>query len=106
MKGFIYLNHPLLDNTPYWEFALSSRGRLHEVTRSDVPSEFYGMNDPRGLLVFGQDWNGHTLRVPDGEVLFARVVTNRSIIYAVHVCQRPPGDKRGRMRVKYVRVGS
>ena len=46
--AYIYMNHPLLNNTPLWEFALSTRASLRSVTRDDLRCEFYGMGDPRG----------------------------------------------------------
>lgn len=102
--GFIYLNHPLLNDTPLWEFALSQRRRLRDVSRPDLPSEFYGMNDSRGAQVFGADWSGHALRVPDGQVFFARAITNRSVLYVIRLGARKPGDTRGRMEAEYVTV--
>lgn len=97
-KGFIYTNHPLLDDTPLWEFALSPHRRLEEVHPGDLPSEYYGMNDPRGTNAFGADWAGHALRVPAGQVFFARLVTNRSAVYVIRLARQGNGW----MRAEYV----
>jgi hypothetical protein len=103
-KGYIYMNHPLLDDTPFLEFALIDRDRLREVCRSDLPSDFYGMNDPRGGSAFGADWKGHAMRVPDGQVFLARVVTNRSVVYAIQLGEQGLRNSRGWMQVDYVTI--
>jgi len=101
-RGFIYANDPLLSKTPLWEFALSTRTRLAEVRRSDLPSDYVGMYDPRGTNVFGSDWNGYALRVPEGQLFFARVATNRALVYVIRLAEQ--GQKRESMRVEYVAV--
>ncbi len=103
-KGFIYTNHPLLNNTPLWEFAFSPHKRLEEVCSRDLPSDYYGMNDPRGGNVFGTNWSGHAIRVPEGQIFFARVVTNRSTVYVIRLAEQGTGRTRGGMRVEYVTV--
>jgi hypothetical protein len=103
-KGFIYANHPLLNNTPLWEFALSPHTRLEEVHSRDLPSDYYRLNDPRGSNVFGTNWSGHAIRVPEGQIFFARVVTNRSTVYVIRLAEQGTGRSRGRMRVEYVTV--
>jgi hypothetical protein len=103
-KGFIYTNHPLLDDTPLWEFAFSQHSRLSDVHRTDLPSDYFGMHDARGSNVFGADWAGHAIRVPDGQVFFARLVTNRAVVYVVRLADRGIGEQSGRMRVEYVTV--
>jgi hypothetical protein len=99
-KGFIYTNDPLLNDTPLWEFALSPSADLMEVHRSDLPSDYFGMNDPRGSNVFGADWSGHAIRVPEGQVFFARLATNRAVVYLIRLAEQ----QKGRMRVEYVAV--
>jgi hypothetical protein len=103
-NGFIYTNDPLLNNTPLWEFALSTRVRLTDVHRGDLPSDYFGMNDTRGSNVFGADWNGHAIRVPEGQVFFARLATNKAVVHVVRLAKQGVGQQRGRMRVEYVTV--
>jgi hypothetical protein len=103
-KGFIYTNHPLLNDTPLWEFALSAHTRLEDVRSSDLPPNYYGMNDPRGASAVGTNWSGHAIRVPEGQVFFARLVTNRSVVYVIRLAEQGAGRTRGRMRVEYVTV--
>lgn len=105
-KGFIYMNHPLLNDTPFWEFALSAHMRLAEVRRVDLPSDYYGMNDARGATAFGVNWRGHALQVPEGQVFFARLVTNRSVVYVVRLAEQGSGRTKGQMRVEYVAVSN
>lgn len=102
-KGYIYTFNPLLYKTPFWEFALTSQRRLQEVHPSDLPSIYYGMNDPRGTNTFGSDWEGHALRVPEGQIFFARVITNRSVVYVIRLAEQRAWP-RGRMRVEYLTV--
>ena len=105
-------------NEPLWEFALSSRKHLREVTGEDLQCEFYGMNDPRGTNVFGPRytgpntrtaWEEHAIRVPDGQVFFARLVTNRSTIYVIQLgkwsyATNANGAHIGRIRAEYTVV--
>jgi hypothetical protein len=117
LGGHIYMSNPD-SNDPLWEFALSSRKNLREVTREDLRCEFYGMNDPRGTHVFGPPytgpntrtaWEGHAIRVPDGQVFFARLVTNRSTIYVIQLGKwsyttNANGAQIGRIRAEYAVV--
>ena len=117
LGGHIYMSNPD-SNDPLWEFALSSRKHLREVTPEDLHCEFYGMNDPRGANLFGPPysgvfthtaWEGHAIRVADGQVFFARLVTNRFTIYAVQLGQwsyttNGNGAHIGRIRAQYIAV--
>ena len=102
--GFIYSNHPILNNAPLWEFALSTNTSLKDIRHSDVPSTYYGMNDPRGSTVFGTNWNGHAIRVPEGQIFFARLVTNRSEVFVVRIAEQKSGRKTEWMRAEYFRT--
>ena len=121
LGGYIYMNNPLPPSEPQWEFALSRCPDLHNVTRRDLDCEFYGLNDPRGTNAFGPTvpgidfydrrtaWQGHAIRVPDGQVFFARLVTNRSTVYVIQLGRwsyvtNAVGAQNGRIRVKYVEV--
>jgi hypothetical protein len=84
----IYMDNPLPPSEPRWEFALSSRKKLSEVKRVDLRCDFYGMNDPRGPSVFGTNWEGHAIRVSEGQIFFARLVTNVSTVYIVQLAKR------------------
>jgi hypothetical protein len=101
-KGFIYLNHPLLNDTPLWEFALCEHRQLADVCRDDLKAEFYGMNDSRGSNVFGADWHGHAIRVPVGQVFLARVVGDASLVYVIRVAKHEQSN--GRTTIEYVTV--
>jgi hypothetical protein len=122
LGGHIYMDNPQFTpdrpNEPLWEFALSSRARLEDVTREDLRCEFYGMNDPRGTNVFGPRyqgvftrtaWEEHAIRVADGQVFFARLVTNRSTMYAIQLGRwqystNANGATIGRIRAEYMVV--
>jgi hypothetical protein len=108
LGGHIYMEAPDT-STPFWEFALSDRKRLADVTRADLNCEFYGRDDPRGTNVFGKAWAGRTIRVPDGQIFFARPVTNRSTIYIIRLGKHrvfidSVSGHTGRMRVEYLEV--
>ena len=104
--GHIYMEHPRHGtNKAQWEVALSNRRDLSEVRTTDLKCEFYGKNDPRGSSVFGTNWGGHSLRcIPEGQVFFARLRTNRSVVYAIQIDQQKGSSdgNRGAMRAKYV----
>jgi hypothetical protein len=89
--GWIYLREMVPRSTganpALWEIALSTKRRLADVSSTDLNTEFYGMNDPRGGNVFGTDWNGSAFVVPEGQVLFARLVTNRSVVYVIRLAK-------------------
>jgi len=116
--GYIYFESPEYPWTPQWEFALSPRKRLGEVGQTDLRCEFYVMNDPKGLNIFGPSYSGPTtrtaweeraIRVPDGQVFFARLATNRSTVYVVQLGRcRPFRNRNGahccRLRVQYVQA--
>jgi hypothetical protein len=84
----IYMENPLPPNEPRWEFALSSHKKWSEVKRADLRCAFYGMNDPRGTSIFGANWEGHAVRVSEGQIFFARLVTNPSTVYIVQLAKR------------------
>lgn len=101
-KGYIYMNHPLLDDTPLWEFALIAHKQMAEVHREDLKAEFYGMNDLRGSNVFGTNWRGHAIRVTEGQIFLARVVGDSSMVYVIRLAKQE--QKGGRMTIEYVSV--
>jgi len=103
--GWIYLREMMTGENPtLWEIALSAKRRLVDVSSTDLNTEFYGMNDPRGAIVFETNWNGSALVVPEGQVLFARLATNRSVVYVIRLAKQggPPGW--GSMKIEYVAV--
>ncbi len=104
-NGYIYMRDedPHGGNKPLWEFALTTKHRLSEVTRDDLRCEFYGMDDPRGTNIFGAAWtDGAAILVPEGQVFFARLVKDRSTIYVIYLAkQGGPGSGRGTMQIKY-----
>jgi len=117
LGGHIYMSNPSPDNSndPLWEFSLSERKSLEEVTREDLKVEYYGKDDPRGEKVYGLSttgskdgprWGGHAIKVPDGQVFLARLVTNRSVIYVVQLgewsyTKNVNGAHIGRIRAEY-----
>jgi hypothetical protein len=88
--GYIYLGNveSTEDFPPLWEIALSKTARLAEVSRDDLRCEFYGKNDPRGTSIFGTAWNGPTIVMPEGQVFFARLATNRSTVYVIRLAKQ------------------
>lgn len=88
--GYIYLRdvRPAGRNAPLWELALSSKRGLRDVTRDDVPTEFYRTGDPRGADAFGSAWRGETILVPEGQILFARLETDPSVVYIIRLAKQ------------------
>lgn len=118
LGGHIYMTDPQPPFEPCWELALSRCAHLAQVKREDLKCDFYGVNDPRGFSVFGPRyqgpntrtaWEEHAIRVPDGQVFFARLVTNRSTVYVIQLgtwryFTNQNGVPIGRISVKYARV--
>jgi hypothetical protein len=104
-NGYIYMRDERPDggNKPLWEFAMTTKRRLSDVTQDDLRCPFYGMDDPRGPNVFGDAWeDGTTILVPEGQVFFARLVADRSVIYVIRLTkQGGSGSSRGTMRIEY-----
>lgn len=103
--GYIYMRNPLPSggNEPLWEFALTTKRRLSEVTSDDLKCEYFGMNDPRGTNIFGAAWTGAAILVPEGQLFFGRLVTNRSVTYVIRLAKQR-GPDRSAMRIEYVVV--
>jgi hypothetical protein len=103
-NGYIYMRNqePSGGNKPLWEFALTTKRRLSEVTRDDLRCEFYGMDDPRGTNIFGAAWDSATILVPEGQVFFARLVVDRSVIYVIHLAKQEGLESgKGTMQIEY-----
>ena len=102
--GYIYMHHPLSNSTPLWEFALSTQRSLLGVKRADLRCEFYGMGDLRGSQVFGTNWGGHTILVPEGQIFFARLITNRRVVYVIQLLRQGGTPYWGSIRIRYFSV--
>ena len=89
-------------NEPLWEFALSPKRNLRDVTRADLRCEYYGLNDPRGQDKFGSDWYGTSIGVPEGQVLFARLITNRSVVYVIRLAKESGTQDKATMQIEYL----
>jgi RNA polymerase sigma factor (sigma-70 family) len=102
--GYILMKDamPSGNNEPLWEFALSPKRNLQDVTRADLRCEFYGLNDPRGQDKFGADWFGSSIRVPEGQVFFARLITNRSMVYVIRLKKEGGTQDKATMQIEYV----
>jgi hypothetical protein len=101
--GYIMMRdvRPTGGNRPLWEFALTSKRHLTEVTREDLRCEFYGMDDPRGTNVFGTAWYGSSILVPEGQVFFARLVSDRSVVYVVRLAKQDGTPDSATMQIEY-----
>ena len=101
--GYIIMKdvQPSGSNQPLWEFALTSKRHLSEITRADLHCVYYGMNDPHGADVFGEAWHGSSICVPEGQIFFARLISERSIVYAVCLAKQGGTEDRGTMHAEY-----
>jgi RNA polymerase sigma factor (sigma-70 family) len=88
LGDWIYMINPLPPSEARWAFALTSRKRLEDVKPEDLQCEYYGMNDPRGSTVFGTNWSGHAIRVSQGQIFFARLLTDPLTVYVVQLAKR------------------
>ena len=106
-SGYIYMNDSWSwrPSVPVWEFALSRKKRLAEVTRDDLHCDYYGANDPRGASVYGTAWLKEAICVPQGQIFFARLVTNQSVTYVIRLAKQRGTDRGGTMRIEYVVAG-
>jgi hypothetical protein len=90
-------------NPALWEIALSGKRRLADVSGGDLLNcDFYGQGDPRGSNTFGTNWDGRAIIVPEGQILFARLVTNRPVIYVIHLAKQGGPPSEGSMEIEYV----
>ncbi len=104
-NGYIYMRdqRPSGGNRPLWEFALSPKRRLSDVTEDDLRGEFYGMGDPRATNVFGAAWERAAILVPEGQIVLARLAADRSTVYVIRLAKQGGTQSgRGTMRVEYV----
>jgi len=101
--GYIIMRdvRPTGGNKPLWEFALTSKRQLSEVTRADLRCEYYGMDDPRGTNVFGEAWHESSIFVPERQVFFARLVSDRSVVYVVRLAKQGGTPDRATMQIEY-----
>ena len=86
---------------PLWEFALSPKKRLADVTREDLRCEYYGLNDPRGSEIFGDKWNGAAINVAVGQIFFARLKNDHSIVYVIQLTKRELRNGKGAVMARY-----
>lgn len=104
-SGYIYMRDPRPEggNKALWEFALTTKRRLSQVTRDDLRCQFYGMNDSRGPDVFGQAWttDGAAILVPEGQIFFARLLADRSTVYVIRLARQGGPGGHGTMQIEY-----
>jgi hypothetical protein len=65
---------------------------------------FTAKNDPRGTNVFGTNWGGSTIIVPEGQIFFARLVTNHSTVYIIRLAKQGGTQDLGTMKAEYMVV--
>ena len=103
--GYIYMRDEQPDggNKPLWEFALTTKRQLSDVTQDDLHCQFYGMDDPRGPNVFGDAWaDGSAILVPEGQVFFARLAANHSVVYVIRLAKQGGMESgKGTMQIEY-----
>jgi hypothetical protein len=101
--GYLYFGEQPLK--PKWEFAPSRHTSLMDVKPQDLDCEFYTKRDARGREVFGDTWRTNCLYVAEGQVLFARAISDPSVIYVIQFAQQRGGDRvNGSILIKYLRA--
>ncbi len=87
--GYAYMN--AVNGEPLWEFApYEGDGNLLSISRNDPPMEFIGIGDPRAPEVFGErlGQRNHTVIVSEGDILFARLITDPDTVYAIRFAEQ------------------
>lgn len=75
----------MLTNGLSWEFALSQKSDLTQVSVEDLNAEFARANDPNGPRIFGTNWNGITLRVRPGQIVLAWLASEPLMFHAIQI---------------------
>jgi len=101
--GYLYFGERPL--APNWEFAPCWHTNLMEVKRQDLDCEFYTQRHARGREAFGDTWRTNCLYVAEAQVVFARAISDPSVIYVIQFAEQGGGDRvNGNILIKYLRV--
>ena len=101
--GYFYMEHL---SAPFWEFAPLQRKQLADVHVQDLNTHFCAVDDPEGESLFGRNkngvkWSGRTVIVQDGDIILARVNTNRSTVYVIQVSEQKRLNSKETIRIQY-----
>jgi hypothetical protein len=80
--GYLYC-HLLSSREMIWQFAPCNRTNLGEVMPVDFLTTFVSTGDNKnGVAAFGTNWLKHDVRVRQGQILLARLVSDAAQVYA------------------------
>ena len=100
-NGYIYMRDMFGSTNALWDFALTTNKSLSNVKREDLQCTYYGLDDPRGSNEFGAAWFKDAIRVPEGQIFFARLVTNQSVVYAIKLAHQEIVSNEGKVQIRY-----
>jgi len=90
--GYLYFCAPN-SRLPLWEFAPCPKASLPDVTSDDLSARFVAYPDKtNGAAVFGTNWmrGSHAIRVNQGQVILARLASDRAQVYALEFARQSP----------------
>jgi len=74
---------------PLWQFAPSDKTNLSDVMPQDFITAFVSKGDKtNGLAAFGTNWLKHGIRVRQGQIILARLVSDPACVYALEIAEQ------------------
>ena len=86
--GYLYCD--LLSSTQLlWQFAPCDKTNLIDVMPQDFLTTFVSQGDKtNGLAAFGTNWLRHGIRVRQGQIILARLVSDPAQVYALEIAEQ------------------
>ena len=86
--GYLYC-HLLSSPQPLWQFASCNKTNLSDVMPQDFLTTFVSMGDKtNGVAAFGTNWLKHAIRVRQGQIILARLVSDPEQVYALEITEQ------------------
>jgi hypothetical protein len=91
--GYLYFWQASRPPIPVWEFAQCPKSNLTQVVAKDLPTQFVSFSDRTnhsgvGPAVFGTNWLRNSIRVQDGQLIFARLARDRGKVYTMQFVEQ------------------
>ena len=76
-----------------WQIAPCSKTNLLDLIPQDFLTTFVSQKDKtNGLAAFGTNWLGHAIRVRQGQIILARLVSDPVQVYALEFAEQNMSD--------------
>lgn len=86
--GYLY-SDLLSSSQQLWQFAPCNKTNLSEVMPQDFLTTFVSMGDKtNGPAAFGTNWLKHGIRVRQGQIILARLVSDPAQVYALEITEQ------------------